>query len=520
MKESALQLEPSSGQMRSRAPAGQRSQNPESLQLGFAGSILSLQQSIGNYSLGCALRAAGMQPKLHISQPGDPYEQEADRIADQVMRMHAPSASSPALSLSAPSIQRKCSACAAGGKCSKCGEEERSLHRKVQAGSSTASAHSGTHEEGVVPSSFLNGLGPGRPLDTSLRGTLEPRFGHDFSDVRIHTDVAAFQSADAVNALAYTVGSNIAFGRGQFNPSSGVGLRLLSHELTHVIQQGGGHPHPISSLSNTFKQAPALAVQRSIRVTSPTAKIDKPGGKGLDQTNARTIEDYLASLCGTGKVGVNNGTGAVSIDKSFCTQPSLPAGVSGPAAPSRAQASATATGCGCLCDLVSSSHDWRIQVDDKNWPHTDFDDPSAAVGTTPGGTGGQVTAPSPNSSKLWGAGTVSGKELDIDPWLVLGHELCGHAWMGDTGGHAADIASPRGEGGHQETVKRENLIRKEHGIEARGGFKDPNCGESYFRDKAAPGKVNWSSFRAQCENWRKAYNKAHGTKYKITDQIP
>ena len=52
------------------------------------------------------------------------------------------------------------------------------------------------------------------------------------------------------------------------------------------------------------------------------------------------------------------------------------------------------------------------------------------------GTGGRVTAPSPNSPKLWGAATAAGKRLDIDPWLVLGHELCGHAWLGDRGEHA------------------------------------------------------------------------------------
>lgn len=92
--------------------------------------------------------------------------------------------------------------------------------------------------------------------------------------------------------------------------------------------------------------------------------------------------------------------------------------------------------------------------------------------------------------------------------------------MGNTGSHAADVASPRGEGGHQETVKRENLLRAEHGIEARGSFKDPNCGESFFRDKASPATVNWSSSWATCKAWRDAYNKAHGTSYTMKDKIP
>jgi hypothetical protein len=86
--------------------------------------------------------------------------------------------------------------------------------------------------------------------------------------------------------------------------------------------------------------------------------------------------------------------------------------------------------------------------------------------------------------------------------------------------HGPDHSAARGEGGHQETVRRENLIRAEHGIELRGGFKDPNCGESYWRSKAKPGKVNWSSYRDICIKWREAYNKKNKTAYKITDTIP
>jgi hypothetical protein len=115
---------------------------------------------------------------------------------------------------------------------------------------------------------------------------------------------------------------------------------------------------------------------------------------------------------------------------------------------------------------------------------------------------------------------VSGKTTDIPSWLVLGHELCGHAWMGDRGTHGPDHAQPRGEGGHQETVKRENMLRAEHGIELRGNFRAPNCGESYSRDKAAPAAVQWSSYRNACIAWRNDYNAKNGTAYTITDTIP
>lgn len=217
---------------------------------------------------------------------------------------------------------------------------------------------------------------------------------------------------------------------------------------------------------------------------------------------------------------MNSGTGAVAVGSSFCTAPSLPAGTAGPVAPSPAQASKTPAGCGCLCDLASSKNQWNIQVDDTQWPHTDFDDNDGADGKKPGGSGGTVTAPSPNSPKLWGAATASGKSLNIDPWLVLGHELCGHGWLGDSGKHGTDSGTPRGEGGHQDTVARENLLRQEHGIELRGTFKEPHCGESFWRSKTSPGAVNWSSFHSICDAWRAAYNKKNGTKYKITDKIP
>ncbi|GAC1343001.1 MAG: hypothetical protein NVSMB27_02480 [Ktedonobacteraceae bacterium] len=79
----------------------------------------------------------------------------------------------------------------------------------------------------------------GKPLDAGTKAFMEPRFGHDFSRVRVHTDERAAESARAVNALAYTVGRDIAFGVGQYAPRTNEGKRLMAHELTHVVQQGG-----------------------------------------------------------------------------------------------------------------------------------------------------------------------------------------------------------------------------------------------------------------------------------------
>src|SRR5260221_4457862 len=87
---------------------------------------------------------------------------------------------------------------------------------------------------GEVPASS------GQPLDAATRGFIEPRYGHDFSRVRVHTDARAAESAQAVSALAYTVGRDVVFAAGQYTPTTHDGLRLIAHELTHVMQQSAG----------------------------------------------------------------------------------------------------------------------------------------------------------------------------------------------------------------------------------------------------------------------------------------
>jgi hypothetical protein len=88
----------------------------------------------------------------------------------------------------------------------------------------------------------------GRPLDAAARSFFEPRFGQDFSTVRVHTDAKAAESARSVNALAYTVGHDIVFDTGQYTPTTSVGKQLLAHELTHVMQQSGQQTSTIHTL--------------------------------------------------------------------------------------------------------------------------------------------------------------------------------------------------------------------------------------------------------------------------------
>lgn len=103
----------------------------------------------------------------------------------------------------------------------------------------------------------------GHPLDASTRAYMEARFGHDFSRVRVHADAVAAESARAVNALAYTVGSHVVFAKGQYAPSSSGGRDLLAHELAHVIQQGERTPGSEILLNDAF-EADAVAFSRHV----------------------------------------------------------------------------------------------------------------------------------------------------------------------------------------------------------------------------------------------------------------
>ena len=123
------------------------------------------------------------------------------------------------------------------GECEEC--RNKRLQRRPTSGTEPANVPAIVHE--VLHSS-------GQPLDRQTRAFFEPRFGHDLSKVRIHTDVKAAESAQAVNALAYTVGRDVVFGMGHYAPRTTDGRRLLAHELTHVVQQRSSSAAPNADL--------------------------------------------------------------------------------------------------------------------------------------------------------------------------------------------------------------------------------------------------------------------------------
>jgi hypothetical protein len=202
-----------------------------------------------------------IQPKLVVGQPDDPYEREADRVAEQVVR--------PTAAPIAPTIQRR-SACGGiarpGGECAGCSQSRLDLQRSAadpapamdKMRSAPAAVHSflqGTVQTKEKPSSApqvhpetaaaaIAPLTAGDPLPDSQRDYFEPRFSTSFDEVRIYTGPAAEHTAARLHAQAFTFGSGIVFGRGEYQPDSTAGRLLLAHELTHIVQQSATSGSP------------------------------------------------------------------------------------------------------------------------------------------------------------------------------------------------------------------------------------------------------------------------------------
>jgi len=204
--------------------------------------ILFLQRTIGNQAVQRLFKSGVIQANLKIGQPGDIYEQEADRVADAVMRMQEPRLqrqeeeeekeeeeliqTKPMSEQITPLVQRQVEE----------EEEEEEEEETIQAKETPG------HVTGVTPEieSRITAIkGGGHPLPKSVRTFFEPQFGQNFSHVRIHTNPEVAETAMALNAQAFTIGQDVMFGAGQYAPETTAGKRILAHELTHVVQQNG-----------------------------------------------------------------------------------------------------------------------------------------------------------------------------------------------------------------------------------------------------------------------------------------
>jgi Domain of unknown function (DUF4157) len=187
--------------------------------------------------------ATMIQTKLKVSEPGDIYEQEADRISGEVLAAPTQTAAGKT-----PCIRRVAE----------------------QPTGETAPAPAGV--EHVVTST-------GNPLAPALRQEMEQRFDWDFSRVRVHTGSAAEQSARDLSARAYTVGDNVVFGAGEFEPQTGEGRRLLAHELTHVVQQSGAEANVVRRSNGFDDDEPTLVERQSPHQPPFRGHVERGGEK-------------------------------------------------------------------------------------------------------------------------------------------------------------------------------------------------------------------------------------------------
>lgn len=385
----------------------------------------------GGQCADCARKKSGLQRKLTIGASNDPLEQEADRIADQVMTKptHSQVNSVP------PRIQR-------------------------------FTGHA-TGEMKAAPASVDRVLASsGRPLEPSLRQDMEQRFGQDFSRVRVHTGAAAEQSARDVSANAYTVDSHIVFGQGQFAPRTNAGQYLIAHELTHVVQQGSkGSKNLVTDNNGDIARSAVGIIQRKLVVNS-AASIPLPSGTAGPPTPLTlAVQGLLRDTCPNGGASVDSSTGAVTLGAGVCDWAGVPyvEGVR------RADISPTPAGCGCLCDVVNHARTTTIDFR-AGGPGTS---PGSVVGAGPGQGGVQTDSTVTIDPRFQGQYLISGRWVDVPFHLLMAHEVCGHALPKMRGAHVARGPSPSGGTPPQER----HAVDVERAIAAEGGH--PRRPEDY-----------------------------------------
>jgi hypothetical protein len=222
-----------------------------------------LQRTLGNQRLLQLAQSNALQAKLKISRPNDSFEQEADRVAERVMRMPAPSEITSPISERErePLIQRDTW---------EPYEPEEGLILEEDQLLTKRSADSGSEPPVATESQFHPLRGGGFSLPSSIRAWIEPRFGYDFSRVQLHTDLQASRLAESVHARAFTYGPHLVFGAGEYAPETEAGRQLLAHELVHVVQQGKASPLAAQAQAGEVSErSPAGDAGISRRVADP-----------------------------------------------------------------------------------------------------------------------------------------------------------------------------------------------------------------------------------------------------------
>jgi len=264
-----------------------------------------------------------------------------------------------------------------------------------------------------------------------------------------------------VNALAYTVGRDVAFGAGQYAPQTGAGRKLLAHELTHVVQQRDMGSKMVAAPIGDLTHSMAPIVQRRLAV-NPAASVPLPAGTAGPPTPLTiAVQGLLATTCPDGNFQVDGTTGNVTSPLTkFCEQPPPPIPYLA------ADVSSTPAGCGCLCDVISSAQTTTIDFR-AGGPSTDIPPGGAGFGGVAASTSVRV------DPRFQGQYRINGRWVDVPFHLLLAHEVCGHALPIMRGTHAA--IGPGPAGGTPPHERRAVDVERE--IAAEGG--QPRRPEDY-----------------------------------------
>src|SRR5579871_119786 len=272
-----------------------------------------------------------IQAKLVVGGVDDPQEQEAERVAAAVTREPPapappdagapPSDGSPppprpgpppSDSAGGPIVRRKC---ACGGSsttpCEACskqneGDHEHTVQRATVPGAAAAPLAGHASAEPAVTAALGDNTSAG-PLSAPDRAFFEGWFGHELSRVRVHTGHAAATAASAIGAEAFTVGTDIAFADGRYRPGTDDGRRLLAHELTHVVQQGGASPLP-GSPRMTVAQGPTVVARKPAPDATPAS--DQRPDTPEDKFKGTAVSRVVVSLA-RGRVGFQTPLGTL-----------------------------------------------------------------------------------------------------------------------------------------------------------------------------------------------------------------
>jgi Domain of unknown function (DUF4157) len=285
---------------------------------------------------------------------------------------------------------------------------------------------------GSTAESIVRGLSGGRSLPASERGFFEPRLESSFESVRIHDGSAADAAARAVRARAFTLGQDIVFAQGEYNPGTDAGRKLLAHELVHVVQQSGHRASP--------------RIQRTISVLDPSA-ITPPH----TQNNGAVVVSLFDELCGDTRWQLQNGE-VVPVTEDFCT--------------TGAAESSTRVSCECACRFTSATGPHVSIEINPNHDDTQFASAGTANSFSIRLRGVSATGIRGVSGAPLAPGASSLRTLTDPPWLILGHELCGHAMTTLPNISAPDrppsVEHESTAGWNQSAVDIENRLRREH----------------------------------------------------------